>query len=289
MKRYLANAAGHASRPGQSGGALLGVVATLGVILAIVQGGLYYQSRTSARFLGAEKKKIMSLQMAEAGIEENIADMGSRKLRVEAGLTDTVTYTDKSLGAGSFTTRLITVGMGFEADTVDLLSTGAMSTYRQSVTARLRLKKYLDTTRTPISFVAPETTLVFTPRTVPETTFTIAVQDPNTLPAFNTTPAYDACMSSSAKKCDVCHLPGGDVSKANVINVSKSSINTHTTHHGDYVTTDGSCDVYKPKSTIAGITSTVVVDTILTILDKTVYDSKITVDTAVKVQILSWK
>jgi hypothetical protein len=108
------------------------------------------------------------------------------------------------------------------------------------------------------------------------------------MPAVDKTPAYTACMASSGKKCDICHLPSGDISKANVINVSKSAIGTHISHHGDYVTTDGSCDLYKPKPVIT-VTYRSVIDTVTTVVDKTVYDTTIIIDTAIKVQVLSWK
>jgi hypothetical protein len=87
--------------------------------------------------------------------------------------------------------------------------------------------------------------------TIADTTFTTTVLDPNSLPALKTTPAYASCMASTAKKCDVCHVPEGDAGKANVLNLLKALIATHNGHHGDYVTTDHTCDLYKPKTTIS--------------------------------------
>lgn len=267
---------------------MLTIVATLGLLLLLVQGTIYYKSKGSTKFLGSEKNKVLAMQLAEAGVEENIADLGRRTVRVHGGMIDSVTYDGKAMGGGTFTTRLTTVALGAASDTVDLVSTGHIGGGTQIVRARMKLKSFMDTTRTPLVFVEPETTLTFTNHTVPETTTTSTVQDPNAMPAVNATPAYAACMSSAPNKCDVCHFPSGDIDKREVINISKSAIGSHVTHHGDYVTTDGTCDIYKPK-----ITKTVwwnnVTDTTFTVVNHTLYDTTIAIDTLVKVQILSWK
>jgi hypothetical protein len=267
---------------------MLTVVATLGVLLVTVQGTLYYKAKGSARFLGMEKTKVVAQQLAEAGVEENIADIGRRTLRIHSGMSDTVTYAEKSFGGGSYTTRLTTVGLGVAADTIDILSTGKVGKGSQSVTTRMKLRKVMDTTRTPRVVVAPETSYTYLNHSVPDTARVTTVQDPMEMPDVDKTPAYTACMASSPKKCDVCHLPGSDVTKANVINISKSAIGTHITHHGDYVTTDGTCDIYKPKikETISFRT---VMDSTRTIVNKTTYDTTVVIDTMVKVQVLSWR
>lgn len=272
----------------ERGGGLLAVVTVLGVVMVLVQGSMYYRTKASFKFVGKEKNKILAQQMAEAGVEENIADIGTRKLRVTPSMSHFTTYNHKSLGEGTYSSELTTVALGSAADTVDLTSTGTVGSGSQTVQARLKLKKYIDTTRTPIAIVKPDTTVTYSSHTVPDTTITVTVKDPNTMPAVNTTPAYTACMSSSAKKCDVCHLPGGDLSKANVINISKSAVDTHISHHGDYVTTDGSCDLYKPK-TVKTITTKTVPDTTRYITNHTVYDTTLAIDTLIKVQFLSWK
>lgn len=270
---------------GQAGGGMLTIVATLGVLIVLVQGTLYYKSKGSARFLGSEKSKVLAQQLAEAGVEDNIADLGRRTLKVRAGLADTLTYTGKAFGGGTYTTRLTTVAVGAAADTVDLVSTGSVGRGSQTVRARMKLRKVMDTTRTPLVIVKPETTYTHFTRTWTDTTKTIP-QDPNAMPEVDKTPAYAACMSSSAKKCDICHLPSMDLTKANVISVSKSSIGTHVSHHGDYVTTDGTCDLYKAKTILANRSAP---DSTRVITDKTTYDTTVVIDTAVKVQILSWR
>jgi hypothetical protein len=273
---------------GQAGGGMLSVVAVLGVVLLLVQGTMFHRAKSSAGFLGSEKNKVLALQMAEAGVEENIADIGARTLRIRSGLIDTMTYDRKALDEGYYTSTLTTVAVGATADTIDLVSNGSMGKATQTVRARLKLKKYLDTTRTPILFVKPETTYAYVTHTVPETTSTTTVRDPMTMPLLETTPPYEACISSPEKKCDICHLPGMDVSKAEVINIAKNAIDKHFTHHGDYMTTDGTCDMYKPEITLT-IAMASVLDTLVTVKDLTLYDTALSVDTLVKVQILSWK
>jgi hypothetical protein len=272
----------------QQGGAILTVVAVLGFMLVVVQGSVYYRAKGGNRFQGTEKDKILASQLAEAGIEENIADIGKRKLRVHSGLIDTTTYDHKGFEGGTYTSRLTTVAMGAQADTVDLVSTGSMGNGTQSVKARLRLKKYLDTTRTPIVVVVPFDSTYTLTHVVQDTAASTTIKDPMSMPAVNTTPAYAACMASGSNKCDVCHLPSGDVSKANVINISKNAIGTHISHHGDYVSTDNSCDLYKPK-TVYTYSSHTVTETKHVMVDHTTYSTTVVVDTAVKVQVLSWK
>jgi hypothetical protein len=278
----------HADFRSQAGGGMLTVVATLGVLLVTVQGTLYYKAKGSAKFLGMEKTKVAAQQLAEAGIEENIADIGSRTLRVRLGLSDTVTYAEKAFGGGTYTTRLTTVASGAAADTIDLISTGSVGRGSQTVRARMKLRKVMDTTRTPRVIVTPETSYTYVNHNVPDTARDTTVQDPNLMPDLDKTPAYAACMASGAKKCDVCHLPSSDVTKASVINISKPSISTHISHHGDYVTTDGTCDIYKPKVTLT-ITHHVVMDSTRSIVNRTVYDTTAVIDTMVKVQVLSWR
>lgn len=278
------------AKPGdrQYGGGILTAVAVLGFLLVVVQGSVYYRSKGSTKLLGSEKNKVLATQMAEAGVEANIADLGKRKIKVQHGMHDFVTYDREGLDAGTYSSRLTTVAVGAAADTIDLVATGNVGASSQSVSARLRLKKFLDTTRTPIVVVVPFDSAFTVIDTVPDTTSATVFMNPNAMPAVNATPAYTACMASSAHKCDVCHLPGGDVSKANVINISKSAIGTHIGHHGDYVTTDNSCDLYKPK-TVVTISHHAVTRTAHVMVDHSTYDTTLVIDTAVKVQILSWK
>lgn len=272
----------------QAGGGMLTIVATLGVLLILAQGTIYYKAKGSAKFLASEKSKVLAQQISEAGVEDNIADMGRRSLRIHSGMLDTVTYSGKPFGGGTYTTRLVPVATGADADTVDLFSTGNVGRNSQTVQARMKLRKILDTTRTPITIVKPDTAYAYLPRSIADTARDTTILDPYSMPQLDKTPAYAACMASSAKKCDICHLPNGDVSMANVISVSKPSIGTHISHHGDYVSTDNTCDLYKPRVNLT-VTHHTVTDTTRTITDKTTYETAVVIDTTVKVQILSWR
>jgi hypothetical protein len=274
--------------PSQAGAGMLGIVALLGLTFALVQGALFYRSRASAGFIASEKNKILAQQAAEAGVEENIADLGTRKLRPYDGMHDFPTYTGRSVGAGTFSTSLTLLSRGAEADTLELRSQGRVSSCTQSVRAKLKVKRHMDTSLVPIMLVDIDTFM--TPRTVstPETTVTTVVMNPAEMPPLNTTPAYAACLSGSAKRCDVCHIPPGLFENRHVININKNSIDHHLDCHGDYVTTDGTCDLYQPREE-RRITwhSITVMDTAL--VDNTLYDTVVVIDTLARVRILSWK
>ncbi len=270
----------------QAGAGILGVIAVLGLTFALVQGTVFYRAKSSARFQSSEKGKIQAQQAADAGVEANIADLGSRRIRVVAGMHDYVTYSRKAIGNSAFTTSLTTQGMGPGGDTIQLVSQGSASSNTQTVRAKMRLKYYLDTNRVLVTFVPP--TIVITPRTVTEQVATLdtVVQNPEEMPLLNATAAYAACMSSSDKKCDVCHIPGGNPDNRHVININKNAIGTHIGHHGDYITTDGTCDIYNPRIEEVLTTVTHVVEDRDTV-DNSVYAERI--DTTSRVQILSWK
>lgn len=278
----------YAAFPSQAGAGMLGVIALLGVSFVLVQGTLLYKSKTSAAFIVSEKNKILAQQAAEAGVEENIADLGTRKLMPHAGMSDYPTYTGKAVGIGTFSTSLTTLSQGADADTVELRSKGKVASFHQTVRARLRVKRYTDTTLTPVMFPDIDTNITSRLVTWPETTLTTVVQDPMAMPALDATAAYDACMASSAKKCDVCHIPGGNPDNRHVVNISKNSMHTHIDDHGDYVTTDGTCDIYNPRQEREiNLRTATVEDTVF--VDNTVYDTLVVIDTLAKVQILSWK
>lgn len=291
MNRDIAGA----RRPGsafasQSGAGMLGVIAMLSVTFVLVQGTLFYKSRSSAAFIASEKNKILAQQAAEAGVEENIADLGTRQLKPTAQMHDYPTYTGKSVGTGTFTTSLTTLSQGVEADTVELRSKGKVASYSQSVRAKLQVKRYSDTTLTPVMFLDIDTTITSIVVAVPETTITTVVQDPNAMPALNTTAAYAACIASGDNKCDVCHIPPGNPGNRHVINLPKHSgaMSAHFSHSGCYITTDGTCDIYNPRQEeVITWTNTTVQDTVL--VDNTIYDTLVVIDTVAKVQILSWK
>ncbi len=275
------------ARRTQAGSGILSAVMTLGLILLLIQGTTWYRAKASAKFLGSEKNKVLAMQMAEAGVEENIADLAKKDVRAAAGMTDVSTYSHKPLDGGAYSSTLTTVSLGPVADTVDVNSVGYVGTISQSIQTRLRLNKHLDTTRTVLSYVEPETTATIATVMKPDT---VLVLPPNaaTMPAINTTAAWTACMASAATKCKVCHLPmrPSPVGR-NVLNESKGfNLNSHISHIGDYVTTDGTCDMYDTTKTITMASK---LDTTYAIVDKSLYDTTVSIDTAFKVQVLSWR
>lgn len=79
-------------------------------------------------------RDIPALVLAEAGIEQAIADIGRQALALEPG-TDTLAYEDRVLGVGTFTTRIRTLGDG----TVEMTSTGRVAGGARSIRASLEV------------------------------------------------------------------------------------------------------------------------------------------------------
>jgi hypothetical protein len=221
-------------------------------------------------------------------VEENIADLGSLKLLPAAGMDGYATYTAQPVGAGTFTSTLTTLGMGAQADTVLLKSLGRVAAVSQAVSAKLRIRRFSDTLWNILSSDSIRIWDSTVTATVRNVVYDSVIQDPHAMPALDATPAYHACMASSAINCNICHIPGGNPTNRHVINVNKHAIHTHISHHGDYVTTDGTCDIYNPRldSTVTMVPFHQVVafrDTLV------VYDTTYTTHTQAKVQVLSWK
>jgi hypothetical protein len=277
-----------ASKNHQFGGGLLPVVAVAGVVMVMTQGTIFYKAKTSSHFLNEERSRIMALQTAEAGVEASIADLGSRRVTITENMSDHVVASDVQVGNGAFTTTLTTLAMGDAGDTVDLVSTGQVSQKMKTIQAKLRLRNAYDTNQVILAVSNPETTYTITSTVRFDTTATTTIQDPFGMPALNTTAAYAACMSGAGNKCEICHLTHSDVNTSEVISVSKPAIHTHVSHHGDYVTTDGTCDIYTPKITYQ-LTPQVVLDTNMQVTASITYDTSMAVDTLVRVQVLSWR
>jgi hypothetical protein len=205
-------------------------------------------------------------------------------------MPDPVTYSDKAFGGGSYTTRLTPVASGAAADTIDLTSTGTVGRGSQTVKARMKLRKVMDTTRTPRITVEPETSYTHFSRTAVDTVNDTVRFDPNSLPAVKDQAAYKACMASAGKFCDLCHLPPGNPSHVIPQSHNKNSgaFQAHIDHHGDYITTDKTCDLYEPTITVS-ITRRTIPDSTRSIVDRTIYDTTVVIDTMVKIQILSWR
>ncbi len=272
----------------ETGAGLLSVVAGTGIIVALVQGSIYYSAKTSNTFLSKEKHKTLAAQMAEAGIEENIADLGSGSLTVYEGMEGHTTYQSKALGSGAYTTTLTEAGVSALSDTVDIVSLGAYQSEFASISARLKVNKYIDTSLVPILTMAPETSTTITAYSEADTVTTTTQMTPGEMPALDAQPSYIAFLNASGVMAQICHLTSSDVNSRMVIGVSKNSVKHHVNHHGDYLTTDGTCDLYDPRTetSIAYVTK---YDTTVTIDSVAIWDTVLTVSTKAKVQVLSWK
>lgn len=64
-----------------------------------------------------------------------------------------------------------------------------------------------------------------------------------------TSTSYDKCASP---KVELCHLPGGDPSKAVTLCIAASAVDTHQFHHGDSL---GECAPYDECSPDSGVCS----------------------------------
>jgi hypothetical protein len=248
----------------QHGGGLLGVVAALGIAMVLVQGTMYYRASGSAKLVGSEKNKILAQQMAEAGVEANIADLGSRKVRVHAGI-DTATYDRKTLGDGDYSSRLTLVAAGDSADTVDLRTTGhigsGLASISQTVQTRLRVKKKIVSGSTSTMTIKIDTS---------------KTQDPLSFPPLLTTQDYLDCKNGALPNCFVCHVPkdGAGVllpKQRQLLWQPRIMIAAHGPHPGDYVTVAGdvTCGRYAWYDTTYSVASTV--------------------DTTILVKVLAWK
>jgi hypothetical protein len=281
---------GFKEKPGSSqfGGGLLPAIAAVGLVMVMTQGGLFYKAKTSNAFLYEERNKTMAQQAAEAGVEHSIADLGSRRLIVTNDMENYVASQNEPIGSGTFSTKLTTLAMGPDGDTVHLLSQGLVNGKDKKVAAKLRLHNAFDTNLVVVAVATPETTITTSTVTVTDTTYTETTLDPMTMPMLDATPAYAACLSSGGPKCQICHLTSSDVKSAFVIDVAKPSVWKHIGHHGDYVTTDGTCDIYNPVMTPTYTTyNKSVTDTLIT--PKITYAPIPAIDTLVKVEILSWR
>lgn len=275
---------------GQAGGVVLPVILSLGIVLLLVQGTTWYQSKSGTSFLGSEKNKVLAMQMAEAGVEENIADLAKRVVRVTNGMSGFPTYENKSLPGGRYSSTVTAVAVGPGPDTVDVMSMGFVGQVRQTIRARLRLNKYLDSSLAILVHAEPETTVVLDSVIVPDTLETVVLPpDPSATPAITATAAYAACMAGAPPTCRVCHLPMAPSPAGRlVVTQAKAWIASHNSHTGDYVTTDGTCDMYDTSQTQV-ISFHMKWDTTFVMVDKNVYDTTMVIDTAMKVQVLSWR
>ncbi len=291
MKSFITTIQDHVKKgisPGERGAGLLSVVTGMGVVAAMVQGSLYYQAKTSNDFIAGEAHKTLAREMAEAGIEANIADIGLGNLTITANMNGHPSYRNEPLGSGTYSTDLYAVSTSESTDTVDVKSTGQFRGGAHSIFARLKVNKYLDTVKVVDAVTVLVPREVTTTTSVPTTVTTTTQLSPGDMPALDQQPAYDACMASGNVQCQICHLPLGNVDNRRVVDVARPSVKTHIDHHGDYISTDGTCDMYDPVETIT--TTYVEVTETVTVMDEVITEAEIEqIQERARVQVLSWK
>jgi hypothetical protein len=117
---------------------------------------------------------------------------------------------------------------------------------------------------------------------------TLTTRDPKSMPPLGNQSAYATCFSNGINECHVCHIPQGSVENRQVINLNKQIISSHLRCRGDYVTTDGTCDLYNPKQTITSHKK-IRARTESNVTHSAISDTSSIAETWVNSQALSWK
>ncbi len=135
--------------------AYLIAVTGMAIIYAVVHGSMNQSAESTHSHLTGETHKAIARQMAEAGIEENIADLGSGLFSISQNMHRQPTYEAKPLGEGQYTTHLTSLGFSENTDTVQIVAYGTYKGETQTIEANLRVNKYQDTVLTPVLILAP--------------------------------------------------------------------------------------------------------------------------------------
>jgi hypothetical protein len=136
----------------ERGAAALPIIITVAVAITLLQVPLLFKTKSGNKFSGSQKSNITAKSLAEAGIDEVIADIGRKAINVNLH-TDTIPYENVGLGRGTYTTRI--KGYQLNPDRVEVVSTGRIGTTTQSIRAKLELVKTLTT----IPFDTPKISL----------------------------------------------------------------------------------------------------------------------------------
>jgi len=136
----------------QEGAAVLPIIIGIAVAITLVQVPLLFKTKSGNSFSGAQKSNISAKELAEAGIDALISDIGRQAIIVNS-TTDTMPYVGKSLGRGSFSTKVKTYQMN--PARVQVLSAGTVGNSSQSIEAKMEVVK----TETTIPFDTPKLSL----------------------------------------------------------------------------------------------------------------------------------
>lgn len=136
----------------EEGAAVLPIIIGIAVAITLLQVPLLFKTKSGNKFSGAEKTNISAKEMAEAGIDALISDIGRKAINVGAA-TDTMPYVGITLGRGAYSTRVKTYQMN--PARVRVVSAGSVGSNSQSIDARMEVVK----TQTTIPFDTPKMSL----------------------------------------------------------------------------------------------------------------------------------
>jgi hypothetical protein len=126
----------------EKGAATLPIIIAVAVAITLLQVPLLFKTKSGNKFAGVQKSNITAKNLAEAGIDEVIADIGRKAIRVTSA-TDTMPYDAVGLGRGTYSTRVTTYQVN--PDRVEVISTGRVGKNTQSIRAKMELVKTLTT------------------------------------------------------------------------------------------------------------------------------------------------
>jgi hypothetical protein len=132
----------------QSGVAVLPIIIGVAVAITLLQVPLLFKTKSGNSFSGAQKSNISAKEMAEAGIDAVISDIG-RKAIIVRSTTDTLPYSGVALGRGNYSTQVKTYQLN--PDRVKVVSAGTVGGKSQSIEAKMELVK----TETTIPYDTP--------------------------------------------------------------------------------------------------------------------------------------
>jgi hypothetical protein len=136
----------------QEGAAVLPIIIGIAVAITLIQVPLLFKTKSGNKFSGSQKSNISAKEMAEAGIDALISDIGRKAITVGPA-TDTMPYVGVTLGRGAFSTRVQTYQMN--PARVRVVSAGSVGSNAQSIEARMEVVK----TETTVPFDTPKMSL----------------------------------------------------------------------------------------------------------------------------------
>lgn len=244
----------------QRGAALISLITMVALILGMVQATIYYSSYNSSKLSNIEKIKIQAQQLAEAGIDMNISDIGINKTKLHK-LLDTTTYDNKIIGNGTVTTKIKTISYSDTINIIDIYSTGVVSKVNRDIVVRMNIFKVFNDSNITTKLTTHSDTII---------AYKIHTNNNSNKPLNNHT-----CNNVVEDKVSICHIPPGNPYNFHTITISSSAVDAHL-DHGDVI---GECSNTRNEK----------IDTIFIITNTIKLDSVIVCDTTEKVKIISWK